>query len=262
MARGRLHNPLPAPPRNGRSPGHLPVSHFEPPATAALFSSPVLSSASRLGRAGGSCSLDRTLAMQDDELVLGPLSRQQESRLPRQNFSLNLPTNRRLCSTVGGRIVEGCAAHCCAVSAARSRAATMTNLARSSLAFVLPALFGAARSCALVNLCMICPRWSAIADDESDSAPDHGHLMASVRTRSFSHPLPADSLLLAVSERPDPPPSARRTGTCHDAAARGATTEAILQKMQRLACVPGFVIGTASPVQRPPAARLCPASPD
>jgi transposase-like protein DUF772 len=26
--------------------------------------------------------------------------------------------HRRLCSTVGGRIVEGCAAHCCAVSAA------------------------------------------------------------------------------------------------------------------------------------------------
>ena len=99
--------------------------------------------------------------MQGDELVLGPLSRQQESRLPRQNFPLNLPTNRRLCSTVGGRIVEGWAAHCCAVSAARSRAATMTNLARSSLALVLPALFGAAKSCALVNLCMICPRWSA-----------------------------------------------------------------------------------------------------
>jgi hypothetical protein len=33
----------------------------------------------------------------------------------------------------------------------------MTNLARSSLAFVLPALFGAAKSCALVNLFMICP---------------------------------------------------------------------------------------------------------
>src|SRR5262245_12426045 len=76
--------------------------------------------------------------MQGDELVPGPLSRQQESRLPRQNFPLNLPTNRRLCSTVGGRIVEGWAAHCCAVSAARSRAATMTNLARSSLALVLP----------------------------------------------------------------------------------------------------------------------------
>jgi hypothetical protein len=102
--------------------------------------------------------------MQGDELVLGPLSRQQERmdrRLPRQNFPLNLPTNRRLCSTVEGRIVEGRTAHCCAVSAARSRAATMTNLARSSLALVLPALFGAAKSCALVNLFMICPRWSA-----------------------------------------------------------------------------------------------------
>src|SRR5215813_8655777 len=126
-----------------------------------FFSSPVLSSASRLGRAGGSCSLDRALAMQGDELVLGPLSRQQESRLPRQNFPLNLPTNRRLCSTVGGRIVEGWAAHCCAVSAARSRAATMTNLARSSLALVLPTLFGAAKSCALVNLFKVCTRWSA-----------------------------------------------------------------------------------------------------
>src|SRR5262249_26653777 len=74
-----------------------------------------------------------------------------------QTFPRNLPTNRRLCSTVGGRIVEGWTAHCCAVSAARSRAATMTNLARSSLALALPALFGAAKSCALVNLFMICP---------------------------------------------------------------------------------------------------------
>src|SRR5215831_20196751 len=69
----------------------------------------------------------------------------------RHNFPLNLPTNRRLCRTVGGRIVEGWAAHCCAVSAARSRAATITNLARSSLALVLHALFGAAKSFALVN---------------------------------------------------------------------------------------------------------------
>jgi len=36
----------------------------------------------------------------------------------------------------------------------------MTNLARSSLALVLPALFGAAKSCALVKFFMICPRWS------------------------------------------------------------------------------------------------------
>ena len=37
------------------------------------------------------------------------------------------------------------AAHCCDVSTARSRAATMINLARSSLALALPALFGAAK---------------------------------------------------------------------------------------------------------------------
>jgi hypothetical protein len=109
----------------------------------------ILSSASRLGRAPLLGAGDGSFAMQGDEL------------LPRQNFPLNLPTNRRLCSTVGGRIVEGWAAHCSTVSAARSRAATMTNLARSSLALVLHALFGAAKSCALVNLFMICPRWSA-----------------------------------------------------------------------------------------------------
>src|SRR5262245_9971179 len=80
-----------------------------------------------------------------------------------QNFPLNLPINRRLCSTVEGRIVEGWTAHCCAVSAARSRAATMTNLARSSLALALPALFGAAKSCALVNLFMIWPRGRLVA---------------------------------------------------------------------------------------------------
>ena len=79
-----------------------------------------------------------------------------DRRLPRRNFPLNLPTKRRLCSTVEGRIVEGGAAHGCAVSAARSRAATMTNSARSSLALVLPALFGAPKSCTLVNLFMIC----------------------------------------------------------------------------------------------------------
>src|SRR5215472_8511028 len=39
-------------------------------------------------------------------------------------------------------------------------------------------------------------------------------------------------------------------------------TEAILEKIQRLAAVSGVVIGTASPVQRPPAAQLCPASPE
>ena len=87
-----------------------------------------------------------------------------DRRLRRQDFARNLSAKRRLCNTVGeriGRIVEGCAAYCCAVPAARSRAATTTNLARSSLALPLRALFGGAKSCELVNLFMICPRWSA-----------------------------------------------------------------------------------------------------
>src|SRR5262249_23417904 len=65
-------------------------------------------------------------------------------------------------------------------------------------------------------------------------------------------------------ERPDPPRlSHDGPGLATTPAARGAMTEAILAKrLHRLAAVPGVVIGTASPIQRPPAARLCPASPD
>jgi hypothetical protein len=64
-------------------------------------------------------------------------------------------------------------------------------------------------------------------------------------------------------KRPYPPRlSHDGPGLATTPAATGAMTEAILQKMQRLASVSGFVIGTASPVQRPPAARLCPAPPD
>jgi hypothetical protein len=48
----------------------------------------------------------------------------------------------------------------CAVLAARSRAAATTNLACLSLALVLRAIFGG-KSCALVNVFMTCPRWSA-----------------------------------------------------------------------------------------------------
>ena len=105
-----------------------------------------------------------------------------DRRLPRQDFARNPSAKRRLCNTVGeriGRILEGCAAYCCAVPAARSRAAATTNLARSSLASVLRALFGGAKSCALVNLFMICPRWSASGEPTTTKfCPDHGHLMA------------------------------------------------------------------------------------
>src|SRR5437870_6085153 len=68
-----------------------------------------------------------------------------------------------------------------------------------------------------------------------------------------------DRLARLGNRRPDPPRlSHDGPGLATTPAARGAMTEAILQKMQRLASVSGFVIGTASPVQRPPAARLCP----
>src|SRR5262249_30642859 len=122
-----------------------------------------LSSASRLGRALRYLGAgDGSFAMQGDEArarpAVAPAREDGSPLLPHQNFPLNLPPNRRLCSTVGERIVEGWTAHCCvASSAARSRAATMTNLARASLALILPALFGAAKSCALVKFSMICP---------------------------------------------------------------------------------------------------------
>jgi hypothetical protein len=79
----------------------------------------------------------------------------------RQEFALNLSAKRRLCNTVGGRIIESFTAYCCAVLAARLaarfRAAAMTNFARSSLVLVLRAFFGGAKSCPLVNFFMICP---------------------------------------------------------------------------------------------------------
>src|SRR5262249_4509599 len=106
---------------------------------------------------------DGSFAMQGDELVLGPLSRQQERMDPPpapSDLPADPPAQSAPLQQVGGRIVEGWTAHRCVVSAARSRAATMTNLARSSLALVLPALFGAAKSCALVKFFMSCPRWS------------------------------------------------------------------------------------------------------
>ena len=80
---------------------------------------------------------------------------------PRQDFVLNRSTKRRLCHTVGGRLIDG-AARCCAVSTARSRAAATTNFARSNQSLVLRilrVLFGGPKSSsALVNIFMICPR--------------------------------------------------------------------------------------------------------
>lgn len=84
-------------------------------------------------------------------------------RLPRQEFALNLSAKRRLCNTVGKRFIDG-TARCCAVSTARSRAATTTNLARSSLAFwSLRRIPGGAKSSALVNLFMNLPPGRLVA---------------------------------------------------------------------------------------------------
>jgi hypothetical protein len=97
---------------------------------------------------------------------------------PRQEFALNLSAKRRLCTTVGGRFIDG-NARCCAVSTARSRAATMTNFARSNQSWVSRALFGAAKGCPLVNLFMICPPvgwW--LADHDQILPLNQGHLMA------------------------------------------------------------------------------------
>src|SRR5262249_49648958 len=52
-----------------------------------------------------------------------------------------LSAKRRLCNTMGGRLIDG-VARCCVVSTARSRAAATTNLARLNQSLVLRALFG------------------------------------------------------------------------------------------------------------------------
>jgi hypothetical protein len=46
-------------------------------------------------------------------------------------FAFNLSAKRRLCNTVRGRFIDGTTC-CCAVSTARPRAVTTTNLARSN----------------------------------------------------------------------------------------------------------------------------------
>jgi hypothetical protein len=55
----------------------------------------------------------------------------------------------------------------------------MTNFARSSLALVLRAVFGGAKSCALVKLFMICPPVGSRQSTMAKFLPlDRGYLMA------------------------------------------------------------------------------------
>ena len=79
----------------------------------------------------------------------------------------------------GARFIDG-SARCCAISAARSRAAARTNLARSNQSLFLRSRFGGAKRSAPVNIFMICPRLvgSCLADDKQILPRDGGHLMA------------------------------------------------------------------------------------
>jgi hypothetical protein len=130
---------------------------------------------------------------------------------PRQDFALNLSTKRRLCHTVGGRLIDG-AARCCAVSTARSRAAATTNLARSNQSLVLRGpRWPGAKSCALVKFFMICPRCRLAASDHDaapGSRPSHGSRDPVAETGSKRKHAGDDSLTPSppqgVSRAPDP----------------------------------------------------------
>jgi len=55
-------------------------------------------------------------------------------------------------------------------------------LARASLALVLRVIFGAPKSCALVNLFMICPQWSA------GGLADHDEILPPITAISWRTP--------------------------------------------------------------------------
>jgi hypothetical protein len=82
----------------------------------------------------------------------------QPAGLRRLDFAFHPLAKRRLCKRVGGRFIGG-TSRCCALSAAQSRAAATTNLARSNHS--LRALFAGAKRSTLVNIFMICPRGPA-----------------------------------------------------------------------------------------------------
>ena len=70
--------------------------------------------------------------------------------------NLNL-AKRRLCDALVGTSL-GSAAHCCAISVARVRAALTASIPRSSRPLPRRSNFGAAKSCSLVIIFMIRPQ--------------------------------------------------------------------------------------------------------
>jgi hypothetical protein len=90
-------------------------------------------------------------------------------------------SRRRLCNPLGRNL--GCTADCCAVSAARARAALTAAIPRSSRALARPASFGAAKSCSLVIFIIRPP-----TSPGQNNTHDRGLLMT-LLNRTLTRPL-------------------------------------------------------------------------
>ena len=96
------------------------------------------------------------LLLQARETKRSPFSTHDSTKVGafHDSATLNL-AKRRLCDALGTS--RGCAAHCCAISNARARAALTASIPRSNRPLARRANFGAAKSCSLV-IFMIAPR--------------------------------------------------------------------------------------------------------
>jgi hypothetical protein len=80
--------------------------------------------------------------------------------------NLNL-AKRRLCNALGTSL--GSAAHCCAISVARVRAALTASIPRSNRPLARRATFGAAKSCSLVIFMDPPPDGQSPTDDSNNA---------------------------------------------------------------------------------------------
>ena len=100
------------------------------------------------------------------------------SRLGRSPSPFNL-SRRRLCNPLGRSL--GCAAHCCAISVARARAALTATLPRSIRSSARRTTVGAPKSRSLVNFMIRPPAfgwWPEPHPTTRITPPDRGLLMA------------------------------------------------------------------------------------
>jgi hypothetical protein len=85
-------------------------------------------------------------------------------------------SRRRLCNPLGRGL--GCAAHCCAISVARARAALTATFPRPIRSSPRRATFGAAKSCSLVIFTIRPPDGLSPSDDDyaHRSRPSNGRI--------------------------------------------------------------------------------------